>query len=714
MHATALVITMLVAQIPQAQTKGPGAGTGHRPAAPGITPPAAPSGVGAATPGEDPARGRAAARAAEPPSQPAGPLVPVEPRPAKRKAADLLRTALVAPEGGQITGRSVTLVEALRASLDRATQLRTTESYWKLAAALADYNFNWDEAQQLERLKPASAPDQQPSTAEHVLATRMAAAQARQHDAELALVAAQYELAAAMRLPTTQPLPLPADVPHVGPYKTVLDQVFAGRVAPARAVLIDRTLPVRRGAIEARAAAVAAASDAVEAIEESYYGGQADLPLVLSLVDELAQQRRALVSDVRTYNNEIAEYALSVPVTAPTTEALVAMLIKPSTVPTGVVAGGGTGAAPGGAAQGAGSGVERAGFNQPVRTPPAAQTPPRAGAPAHVPPPSTNFPKGAPAASGEGAPAQPEAGTASPAAQGSAAPRHEAQKPSTADQDTAGGTAGSSSTSAAIQGLYQGLYDVTPAEQARHLTDVLFWSYDGGKRHVEPTALADYVSAIPAARRREAIVAYWQAHQSAARHAVMAQQLEQIDTLAAMLSDTAAPAADALIVRAARMAAEADAQASQADSLVAQWTLTVAAGRPAGGRWLAPTTPPHVGGYRLALNELPRELSGSAAIQRLASEIPKAQRAATEHAAAVVSADKNRATHAIQSSANPADAHAALVAVHEQTAETLSFLGRLADYNIDIAEYATLVLPPTTGAAQLAGALVTVPGAAAP
>ena len=88
-------------------------------------------------------------------------------------------------------------------------------------------------------------------------------------------------------------MPLPADVPHVGPYRTVMDQIYAGRAIPARAVLIDRTLPLRRGAIDARAAAIQATSDALEAAEAAHYEGVSELPLVLALVDELSQQRRA-------------------------------------------------------------------------------------------------------------------------------------------------------------------------------------------------------------------------------------------------------------------------------------------------------------------------------------------------------------------------------------------------------------------------------------
>ena len=151
-------------------------------------------------------------------------------------------------------------------------------------------------------------------------------------DTDVTLVAAQYDLAGLIRLPAGQTLPLTADMPHVGPYRTELDNLYQGRPIPARAVLVDRTLPIRRSAIESRAAAVNAAADALVAAEESHFEGRADLALVLSLVDELSRQRRAFLADVRLYNLDIAEYAMSAPTPPLDPQGLASMLIK---LPTG-------------------------------------------------------------------------------------------------------------------------------------------------------------------------------------------------------------------------------------------------------------------------------------------------------------------------------------------------------------------------------------------
>ena len=195
---------------------------------------------------------------------------------------EILSIALAVPEGEKPRGRPMSLIEVLRSVPDRAGQLRATESYWRLAEALGDYNFAWDEYQQIERLKPAHHPDREPSAEQRILSTRLQAAKARLQDTDVTLVAAQYDLAGIIRLPAGQTLPLVADMPHVGPYRTELDNLYQGRAIPARAVLVDRTLPIRRSAIESRAAAVNAAGDALVAAEEAHFEGRADLVLVLS------------------------------------------------------------------------------------------------------------------------------------------------------------------------------------------------------------------------------------------------------------------------------------------------------------------------------------------------------------------------------------------------------------------------------------------------
>lgn len=649
--------------------------------------------------------------------------VPADSRASRYSPLEILVGGLTMHEGEQPRGRPLPLVDVLRSVPDRTSQLRATESYWRLAEAVADYNFSWDEYQQLERLKPARDPNAQPTPDERMLATRLQAAKARMQDADVALVAAQYDLAGAIHLPTGQPLPLPADVPHVGAYRTVMDQLYAGRAIPVRAVLIDRTLPVRRSALEARAAAVHAATDALVAAEEAHFEGRCDLALVMALVDDLGRQRRAFLADVRVYNSEIAEYAMSAPTPALDPHDLASMLIKPAAGanPPSTIAGG-TGANPA-----VPSGVERAGFTQPL--PPSTTSPLQPvpegqlqlGPPPGYPPAPRNEPTLAPPRpTTEGSPRDkpktqlPRDEDKSPIGSASIAPpvagndQYVARKPRFGG-DTAG--APHESQLFASPCLYPALSTMTAGDQARQLATVLCWE-PAASADISPQALSDFLTNISAEHRRDAITAYWQAQLAGARAQALEQQLEQFEALGAVLANSAleGPAAHApssmLLVRAAKIAAQADARRAEADRLAAQWALTIAAGRPLTGPWLAAQTPPHAGGYRLQLNELSRELLESAVVQRLSATIPQLRAAVTDRAAAVIAADQARGNMALAPDLSLAATDRALSAIREQAAETTAFLTRLTDYNIEIATYANAVLPPATNSQTLARALV--------
>jgi hypothetical protein len=260
---------------------------------------------------------------------------------------------------------------------------------------------------------------------------------------------------------------------------------------------------------------------------------------------------------------------------------------------------------------------------------------------------------------------------------------------------------------------------MTPEDQARQLALVLCWEPATADADATSISLGDYLSTVPAERRREALAAYWHCEFYTARAQALAQQVEQHEALGAFIADGALAGADGtlasamLLVRAAKLAAEADVRRAQADRLAAQWTMTTVVGRSLAGAWLSAETPPHAGGYRLQLGELSRELRDSAVVQRLAATIPQVRRTIADRAAAVVSADQSRVALAIEPSNALTGTQRAVKAIHEQTAETMAFLARLTDYNVEIAAYANAVLPPATTSQSLVRALVTTPPAAA-
>lgn len=755
MYLTPLLVCCLVAQIPPAAQPpmSPRAATGSPAAEASEAPPFVPVAEPSAPPPVPPP-GTAAPTASpttEPPAVSKTPaqLAPVEPKSARTAPVEILSMALAVPEGEKPRGRPMQLVEVLRMLPDRAAQLRATESYWRLAEATGDYNFAWDEYQQFERLKPAQQPDREPTAEQRILSTRLQAAKARLQDADVALVAAQYDLAGLIRLPAGQTLPLTADMPHVGPYRTELDHLYQGRAIPARAVLVDRTLPIRRSAIESRAAAVNAAADALVAAEEAHFEGRADLALVLSLVDELSRQRRAFLADVRMYNLDIAEYAMSAPTPPLDPQGLASMLIKlpAGSVPAGMLPGGAL--APAGSPAGT-TGIERAGFNQPIgTTPPGGLQPVPEGQlnlappPGSAPPPARNEPTLAPPRPRERPPLprgeeeqKTPVGSALNKPQTAAGNSYAARRPTgapeiqTAPADTVpaearaevnlaespvatAGRPAATEEHAILQAspcLYPALVDRSPADQARQLAQVLCWEPTSGDS--SPITLNAYLANVPSERRRDAITAYWQSQRNAALAQLYAQQLEQFEALgAAITAEHLGPESNGptamLLVRAAQLAAQADARNAQVDRTIAQWTLTTAAGRPlTDDPWLTAETPPHAGGYRLQLAELSRELADSAIIKRLAATIPQLRAALVDRAAAVIAADHERGNMTIDAGASLADTRRALEAITQQTAETGTFLARLTDYNMEIAAYANAVLPPATTSESLVQALV--------
>ena len=111
-----------------------------------------------------------------------------------------------------------------------------TRAYWKLAAAQGDYDWAAEEADgwinyplpAARRIKPNWRP---PARA------RKPAYSKRSWRGD-----AQQELADLLGIPPTSPLPLAADTPLVGAYRTYFETLFASRMPPPRMRLIDRTL----------------------------------------------------------------------------------------------------------------------------------------------------------------------------------------------------------------------------------------------------------------------------------------------------------------------------------------------------------------------------------------------------------------------------------------------------------------------------------------
>ena len=237
--------------------------------------------------------------------------------------AELLAQALIPPKTGALEGRPISLGEALARRSDRESQLRITHAYWKLTVATAAYHYAVLENARVWDGEPARRED-----AGFVNSVR-AAATAKVHEAKLLALTSQHELAEVLGLGTGAALPLAYDPPHTGAYATRIDELFVGRSAPPRVRQIHGTLPALRQAIQARAQAAFEASEAFEAAQRGVAGGSVRVEDWLARLNHVGQQRQALLAVVRAYNDDIADYALTVAQAGTPAADLVPMLIRP-------------------------------------------------------------------------------------------------------------------------------------------------------------------------------------------------------------------------------------------------------------------------------------------------------------------------------------------------------------------------------------------------
>jgi hypothetical protein len=654
-------------------------------------------------------------------AQPDDGMTPLRSVPTKPGTADALLQWLA--EGDvSLEGKRVALVDLLSRVYDRPQQAMLVASYWKVSAASGEYRIAADESLRLtELLPPAEASGKHASNP--VLEAHLAGAEARLHEAELAVMAQQFALAEQMRLPASEPLPLANDLPHAGAYRTFFQERYA-RTAPPRSHLIDRTLPLLHRSVDLRAAAALAAADSAEAEAEAYHAGQLDLLAAIDRVTELTRQRRAFVAAVRDYNLDIAEYALSVAPASLTSAQLVGMLIgpPPNSPPSDAGQRKQVAEEP--------SSVKPAGFDAPLvgsrgGTPTLA--PPQAGsaAPSRT---KQNDQRGGGSGAGKRSTnnrAFDQSGQTKPSIK-STPPRatsrdetitrrHVAGKPpgeagryDAAEDDSALPTDATGS-GPADQGLYGALVGLSPLKRAQELSSTLHWDRQVTAEKGTPTSLANALAATAGPDKRSLIQAYWRGREQVAAAQVVAQEAELLKSLeAAALALHAQPrGAEAMLrLRTAQLSADAAQQEAAIGILIAQFDLAQFMRRPPAGPWPWPVTPPHAGGYRLKLGDQSSAVQQASLIRQVSKAIPSRQEILQRRADAVVAADAARVELVLGFEQGQRPVSDAVASVRQLSDETLAFLDAQTQYNIQFADYVMAVAPPGTPDTTLAGVLV--------
>jgi len=226
-------------------------------------------------------------KSSPPPAELTRPSTPIDPQnpsamsdakaitPPDKTAATLLLERILEPlefnkannhidptRAAALYARPLPLIEALQRSGDRSRRLWITQAYWQVSRGYANIRFATEARERLEFIAPGSDPHDQ-----MVLDVASAAAEADLADAHAELIAAQQQLVDLVRLPIGEPAPWPVDRPLAGSYETHFAAIFATRPATGRIRAIDRMLPSKHDAVEARAIAVKAAESAMNRAE---------------------------------------------------------------------------------------------------------------------------------------------------------------------------------------------------------------------------------------------------------------------------------------------------------------------------------------------------------------------------------------------------------------------------------------------------------------
>jgi hypothetical protein len=670
----------------------------------------------------------------------------------RRRAPEMLAEAMQL-SGGEASGKPLGLLAAVSSGVDRRQQFQIVLAYWRLAQAVAEYHYCLDHAKTLDS---SGAFGGRAADDAAMLAARADAA-AQVQEAQLGLLRAQYELAAFLQSPAGTPLPLPADRPHVGPYRTGVGTLFADRTPPEPARLADRILPVQWQQIVQQAAAMQAAEDALAAVDEDQRSGRGAVATLISCSRELLRQQRAFVRAVCEYNRNIADYKFSVVGPAATPQELVGgLILTADTLPARPLSGDGKGVRPASAEEPAHPQTFRGQpQGEPTLAPPRDEPPGSAGSDAPPADPSARLqpvgasepelaPPQAPAPRGpadipetrvvpvesQSPASDPFQRSAAPSSSSSAPPpsgpwlraARKLQQPDSfsADDGRRGGmyqpgapaAGGFGGRSDAIQSRYAALAAASPAARTRQLTAAIYGDLGVPDGTGKPIALVDCLFRNAYSDRLTTVKSYWLLRQRQAQFRTLLEQKEMLAAIEQVVierrNDTTGPA-DMLRLQAARLAADAAISQARVALIEAQYALALRLGTVAEAAWPLASTAPHSGSYLLKIESQPRGIIESWPVRRLTATIPRLTEAVAGLAAAVVEADSARAAATESYRLRQGGIGAVLEGVAGQTEETSMLLTCVTEYNAAIAEYSLTVLPPGYPADKVAESLVMKP-----
>lgn len=242
-------------------------------------------------------------------------------------ASLLMQTASIPPDDPEwaLAGQATPLSSVIERAADSSQRLAIIRAYWRAHSDVCSYNWAVEEGAFIAGVSPTP----QPSDQSLLMAARLES-QAHLQRTRLAATASQVDLAEVARF-TARALPLPADSPLVTAYQTKFDKIFANRTPPAGLRRIAVSIPLQKQLIDTSAEAVASATDAVRELNDEFQQGQTSLVSLLDAHRRLRKQRLDFLDSVRTYNEQVASYAVALGGSV-NTQTLVSMLIPVSAV----------------------------------------------------------------------------------------------------------------------------------------------------------------------------------------------------------------------------------------------------------------------------------------------------------------------------------------------------------------------------------------------
>jgi hypothetical protein len=257
--------------------------------------------------------------------------------------------------------------------------------------------------------------------------------------------------------------------------------------------------------------------------------------------------------------------------------------------------------------------------------------------------------------------------------------------------------------------LWRGLINVDTPLRTQRLSSYLHAEETLPRNGGRAVTLAECLAMCQPQARRDVIHAYWYAKEAIAVHQVLLDEANALDSLfqpATKLATVAGGQEAGVRLQAMRRSVQAAILDAKISMIEAQAELTEFCTGRLTEEMLVPSSVPHGGRYQLRLEDLSQQLIDAKGLEQLGSLVKVLHAQMVDHAGTVVYADTARASALGRLGGGPPALNAAMAFVERQTSHTVFFLRATTKYNIAIANYVLEIVPPNANADQLESALV--------